>query len=105
VAALSLAACGVKGDLEPHPAARLAGADAAPGGASGESSTKVFTSQSRVEHVGTPNILPTMPPKQWTKDSKSAKDGKSEKDANSSGPEQRAKTGAPDKPFVLDWLL
>jgi hypothetical protein len=46
-----------------------------------------------------------MPPKQWTKGSKSAKDGKSEKDANSSGPEQRAKTGAPDKPFVLDWLL
>ena len=97
LAALSLAACGVKGDLEPHPAARLAGADA--GAALGESSTKVFTSQSRVEHVGTPNIVPTMPPKQWTKDSKSAKDAKS------SGPEQRAKTGAPDKPFVLDWLL
>ena len=99
LAALSLAACGVKGDLEPHPDARLAGSDAAAGGASGESSTKVFTSQSRVEHVGTPNIIPTMPPKQWTKDSKSAKDAKS------SSPEQRAKTGAPDKPFVLDWLL
>ena len=95
LAALSLAACGVKGDLEPHPGARLAGSDAA----AGESSTKVFTSQSRVEHVGTPDIVPTMPPKQWTKDSKSAKDAKS------SGPEQRAKTGAPDKPFVLDWLL
>jgi predicted small lipoprotein YifL len=105
LAALTLGACGVKGALEPPPGAKLAASDAASdavpdANTSATATPKIFTSESRVESVGQPDIIPQMPPKQWTKDANSAGQ------TNSPGSGQRAKKGgASDKPFVLDWLL
>jgi predicted small lipoprotein YifL len=99
VLALALGACGVKGNLESPKA------EAAPEAASSNSvdavspQQKIFTSESKVVRVGTPKIIPSMPPEKWAKD-------KAEKKAAQPGAaDERAKSSTPDKPFVLDWLL
>jgi predicted small lipoprotein YifL len=96
--ALTLGACGVKGNLESPKAA--ATPESAQGSEPADSAQqKVFTSQSKVVHIGTPGILPDMPPKAWTKKNES------ESGVNSPTTVPREKSSAPDKPFVLDWLL
>jgi predicted small lipoprotein YifL len=96
---LALGACGVKGNLESPKAA------AAPESAGSESvvvdssQEKIFMSESRVVGVGAPKIIPTMPPELWATN-KSAKGTAAPASAG-----QRPKSNAPDKPFVLDWLL
>ena len=111
LAALTLGACGVKGDLDRPQAAQLADtqADAAPGGgqtAGGpdgtSSQSKIFVEESRITRSGMPGIIPRLPPEEWTK-------GREYQPARTSKPgdaEKRARdAGTPDKPFVLDWLL
>jgi predicted small lipoprotein YifL len=96
--ALALGACGVKGNLE-SPKAAAAPETAAEGEPVDPATQKIFTSQSKVVRVGSPKILPDMPPREWAKESKSTKG------TNAPGTEQRAKSVTPDKPFILDWLL
>jgi predicted small lipoprotein YifL len=96
--ALTLGACGVKGNLESPKAA--ATPETAQGSEPADSAEqKIFTSQSKVVHIGTPGILPDMPPKEWKKKAES------ENGVNSPTTVQREKSGAPDKPFILDSLL
>jgi predicted small lipoprotein YifL len=94
--ALALGGCGVKGNLESPQAA--AAPEAAVSEPSGATQQKIFTEQSQVKRGGAPQIMPSMPPKEWSESRDLAK-------TKSSGSEPRAKSSAPDKPFVLDWLL
>jgi predicted small lipoprotein YifL len=96
--ALTLGACGVKGNLE-SPKAATSPETAQDGEPTDSAQQKIFTSQSKVVRIGTPKILPDMPPKEW------AKKTESENGVNSPGTEPRKKSSTPDKPFVLDWLL
>jgi predicted small lipoprotein YifL len=96
--ALTLGACGVKGALEPPPGAKKAASDAAGEGETVGLREKVFVERSQVKRVGTPPIIPKLPPKEWEKDGDSKKD-------DSPGSERALKRNTPDKPFVLDWLL
>lgn len=95
-----LAACGVKGDLEPPPsyAAPAGQQSAAPAGTeSASASNKVFLEQSSVRGGRPESVIPEMPPREWRKD-------------RVYQPEQERKPASqslsrPDKPFALDWLL
>ena len=96
--ALTLGACGVKGNLD-SPKAAASPETAQDGEPADAAQQKIFTSQSRVVRIGTPKILPDMPPKEWAKKTESAKS------VSSPGAEPREKSSAPDKPFILDSLL
>ena len=96
--ALTLGACGVRGALEPPPGAKMAASDAAADGETVGLREKVFVERSQVRNVGTPPIIPRLPPKEWEKD----QDAKTD-DSRASG--RASKRSTPDKPFVLDWLL
>ena len=96
--ALTLGACGVKGNLD-SPKAAASPETAQDGEPADAAQQKIFTSQSRVVRIGAPKILPDMPPKEWAKKTESAKS------VNSPGAEPREKSSAPDKPFILDSLL
>jgi predicted small lipoprotein YifL len=96
--ALTLGACGVKGALEPPPRAKVAASDTAAEGEPVASREKVSVERSQVKRVGTPPIIPQLPPKEWEKDRNANTD-------DSSASERALKRNTPDKPFVLDWLL
>ena len=89
-----LAACGVKGELEP-PAAQAN--VAAPPAAGPATTKKVFTERSVVVRGKKQTIVPEMPPREWEKygkDYQPAATPKNAKDAEK-----------PDRPFILDSLL
>lgn len=89
-----LAACGVKGELEPPPTQ----AQIAPQSEQIEpAAKKVFTEKSVVKRGSNRDILPKMPPAEWEKygkDYQPTAAPKSTKDAEK-----------PDRPFILDSLL
>ncbi len=101
-AAVCLSACGVKGDLDPPPAAGPAATEAVPEHpvAPSESTRKVFLEQSVVQSKGPEAVLPRMPPKEWEKNG-------DYQPARAKGAVPRNTLSEPDpaKPFVLDWLL
>lgn len=95
-------ACGVKGDLEAPPAApATAGTNpATPPETPPDQYTRknVFIEQSVVQSGPNPSdILPTMPPKEWTKKKVEA--------AQKARAVQPRTTNPNDRPFILDGLL
>lgn len=93
VLALVLAGCGVKGALEPPSRA------AADGTAEIEGSREkvvVYSEKSAVRRVGSPSVLPKVPPEAWTK---------SREREQTEGPQQVERRRKTDEPFFLDWLL
>ena len=96
----ALAACGVKGDLEP-PASPVPKLSAQPAPAAGPATSKVFVEQSRIEGRNNHDILPQMPPKEWSKKS----DYQPARGKSPAGSGRHAPEADPEKRFVLDWLL
>jgi predicted small lipoprotein YifL len=99
VIACALAACGVKGDLELPPTAKLAEPQAkeqAPTQAA-SAEPRVFTEQSRVQRAPTPSVIPRMPPEEWSR---------SREYQSTSQPRSRDKQKSKtDEPFFLDPIL
>lgn len=87
VFAVALAACGLKGPLEPPPeGATLAATDAR--------IETVPSEKSSVVRTGYPTVIPQIPPPEWTKPK------------NPQPTPPRVKQRVPrDEPFLLDWLL
>jgi hypothetical protein len=80
--ALTLGACGVKGALEAASRRkarrhRMPLRKASPVGLR----EKVFVERSQVKRVGTPPIIPKLPPKEWEKDRESKKDDSPDRSA------------------------
>lgn len=97
-------ACGVKGDLErpaaasADPAVSAAAQPAAEPAPDEYARKNVFIEQSRVQSGGNArNILPTMPPKEWTR--------KKLEEAPKARAVQPRTTNPNDRPFILDGLL
>jgi hypothetical protein len=99
-------ACGVKGEPE-RPTDPRPELSAQPDGAPGTLRTtkKIFTEESRVTGSSRDDILPQMPPKEWSKsrEFQSARDKGKSKDKNE--PDSASREPSPDRPFILDWLL
>lgn len=89
----TLAACGVKGDLERPPAAGYA----EPAPAAKPDTRKVFTERSVVRRVPAHDILPKMPPEEWSKEGKDYQ--------STRAPKKTEEPDRPDRPFILDGLL
>jgi predicted small lipoprotein YifL len=93
-----VAACGVKGDPErPVAEPRLS---AQPAGASGQTS-KVFTEESSVTSRSNQDILPKMPPKEWSKQ----REYQPARDKGTAPSANTRREPEPDRPFFLDSLL
>ncbi|HEY7459054.1 MAG TPA: hypothetical protein VH765_09895 [Xanthobacteraceae bacterium] len=97
VIATILAACGVKGELEPPSAT----ASAAPAteqksqAQTAQTAKKTFTEESVVRRAASPSVIPTMPPEEWSK-------GRNTQPAAQQKSRDKDK---PDEPFILDKLL
>jgi predicted small lipoprotein YifL len=93
-----LSGCGVKGALEPPPRAQYSDQAATneAAGARGASESIVTRGEtSQVRNVGTPSVLPQIPPKEWTQS----------RDRQDEGPRRVERPDEPDEPFFLDGLL
>jgi predicted small lipoprotein YifL len=117
----ALAACGVKGELEPPPVVRQSEAgpgDATPRPAPGTRaaaaaavdksmgdapSKKVSSEQSSVNRVVQPGMTPKLPPKEWEKMKSPTAAAQSK--APASGEAKARPRPETDKPFILDGLL
>lgn len=120
----TLAACGVKGELEPPPVVRQS--EAGPGDATprpapgtraaaaavvdnsmGDTPTRrVSSEQSSVTRVGQPGMIPTLPPKAWEKMKSPAAASQSKAPATApAAAKGRPPAAESDKPFILDGLL
>jgi len=94
--ALPLAACGVKGDLDPPAAAAAEVKAGQPADTpSAQSESKVFTEQSFVRRAPRYSVFPKMPPEEWEKNPEFQSTQK---------PKSRRKSD-PDEPFFLDPIL
>jgi predicted small lipoprotein YifL len=96
----ALAACGVKGELDPPVAAASAG-PAVPAAApksqaqTSQSERKVFTEESAVRRTSSPSVIPTMPPEEWSK----------ARTTQQTAPQKSNSKNNPDEPFFLDKIL
>lgn len=90
-----VSACGVKGELEPPPAAQ-AQPSAQPASESSVRTNSSALERSRITDENLHDVLPQDRPKEWSKKS----DRDQERDAKSP-----VRGAAPQQPFVLDWLL
>lgn len=90
-----LAACGVKGELEPPQAQAHAEPQAMQTGPA--ASKKVFVEKSVVKRDSRWDMNPQMPPPEWEKYDKDYQPA--------AAPKSTKKTEKPDRPFILDSLL